>query len=120
MIKVIGLAKRKAGMSREDFIEYYNTRHAKNLGEPAMRACGGVRYCRRFVQPLSHPATGAAAHDDFDVVVEFWFKDEAGMKRALSYMDGEMKEEFLADERNFLDLSSLRALIVTQEDESEM
>ena len=119
MIKVIGLAKRKAGMSREEFREYYNTQHTK-LGEPVMRACGGVRFCRRFVQPMLDPSTGMAPHDDFDVVVEFWFEDEAGMKRALSYMDGTLKEEFQADERNFVEPGSMRALIVMHEDETDM
>lgn len=119
MFKAIGLGKRKKGMSFEDFVEYYKTRHSK-LGERVMKRVGAVRYARRFIRPVPNPYTGELPESDFDVIIEFWFKDEAGFKECFEIVTGELREEFERDEENLFDREGSRMTIEYELDESDL
>lgn len=118
MIKVIGLAKRKPGMSFEDFCEYYRTKHAK-LGAPVMKRAGAVYYKRNYVVPASNMFHGEVEESDFDVVVEFGFPDRESFEKCFE-ITNEMRDEFITDEEKFLDRDSIRMLMIVEEDESDM
>jgi hypothetical protein len=63
-VTVITLLKRRAGMSKADFITYYETRH-RLIGEKVLRGYA-TRYVRRFL----HPTDGIDQEQDADVVLE--------------------------------------------------
>jgi uncharacterized protein (TIGR02118 family) len=67
MLKLMLLVRRKAGMSRAEFRDYYESTHAP-LAAGVMGRC--KRYVRNFVtEEPSGP-------QDFDVITEFWFDVE--------------------------------------------
>lgn len=67
MIKTMGLLKRKPGMSREDFIDYYETRHAPLAVEIQTTM---KRYIRRYLSPLVYPLTGTVLEPAYEVLTE--------------------------------------------------
>lgn len=80
MFKQVCLLTRKPGMSMEEFIDYYENKHAPLLVTmmPGIR-----RYVRRFVQPESGMAFGDLPRPSFDCLMEIWWDSreefEAGM-----------------------------------------
>ncbi len=119
MIKVFGLAKRKPGMSFEEFSAYYRERHAK-LGETVLKRVGAVHYKRNYVVPAANQFHGEPQESDFDVVVEFWFPDMASFEACFDIVGNEMRDTFIEDELNFAERDSIRMLMVVEEDESDM
>jgi uncharacterized protein (TIGR02118 family) len=107
MIKLILLVRRKSGMDRAQFKEYYESTHAP-LAASLMPHC--TKYVRNFVdEEVSGPL-------GFDVVTEFWFGlpgpwaevqkllgDEAVRARLeqdeLNCMDRPAMQFFVAEER---------------------
>ena len=65
MIKMIFMLKRRPGMSREEFVRYYESTHAK-LGEKHVR--NAARYVRRYLKGLPEPFTGTVREPDYDVI----------------------------------------------------
>ena len=110
MLKVIALLKRKPGLSMEDFVHYYETRHAPlmtRLQQPEMTG-----YRRNFVQ-----VEGGIFSDGegpwFDVITELYFPDRAAYERCMARNaepePTRLREE---DEANFLDQSKIHFFIV--------
>jgi len=81
LFKVIALLKRKAGLSMEDFIDYYETHHAPlmaRLQQPEM-----IGYRRNFVQ-LDGGIFSDGEHPWFDVITEFYFLDRAAYESCMA------------------------------------
>ena len=117
MIKVVTLLTRKPGMSREAFIEHYETHHRK-IGEKYL---GGfaVKYQRRYMQ-----SAGFRGHQGdappFDVLMEIWYPDQDTLNRALTVLSTEEAQaEIAADEERLFDRDLIRSYTV-EEYESEM
>lgn len=72
MYKMVALLKRRSGMSMQEFIDYYETRHAALAREllPELRD-----YRRNYV--LHVGPRSSAAGPDFDVITEMYFDDAA-------------------------------------------
>jgi hypothetical protein len=118
MLKLITLLKRKAGMSREDFIAYYESNH-RVIGEKYLRA-HACRYVRRYLQPLPHPITGETIEPDHDVLMEIWFPDEAAFKATMDVLTAPAAAaEIAADEEKMFDREKMRMFTV-QEFESQL
>ncbi|MGQ7628687.1 hypothetical protein ACTGZT_10355, partial [Streptococcus suis] len=66
-VTVITLLKRREGMSKADFIAYYEGRH-RLIGEKVLKGWA-TRYQRNYL----HPLDVADAPQDFDVVLEIDF-----------------------------------------------
>lgn len=112
MLKVIALLARKPGMSREAFIQHYESTHAP-LGRrlfPQM-----VHYKRNYVD-LSGAIIGPdAAPPDFDSVTEIWFRSRADFEAMLaSHADPAIGHQIDSDEENFLDRGKTRFFIVEE------
>lgn len=113
-ITLITLLKRREGMSKGDFITYYEAYH-RRIGEKVL---GGfaTRYVRRFL----HPTDGEDQHEDPDVVLEIDFPDEATHDACFAAMaDEETMAEIMADEEKLFDRSRIRTFTV-QEHSSAM
>ena len=117
MIKVVTLLNRKPGITRQAFIEYYESQH-RLIGE---KYPGGyaVKYQRRYLQPIADDDEGTAELP-CDVLMEIWFPDRTTTDRAMaSLATDEAQAEIVADEERVFD----RALIcsyVVEEYESDM
>ena len=112
MFKVIALLSKKAGLSREKFIEYYETKHV-----PLIRSLlPGIREYRRSFVDLNGAiiAPGTTA-PDFDVLTELWFDDRKSYEEMLAIFSGpNVGPRIGADEENFLDRSKTRFVVVDE------
>lgn len=105
MFKTVVLLKRKAGMSMEDFIDYYENHHRK-IGEKVLPH--GIRYMRRFLRGVPNPVTGEANEPAFDVLTEMWFEDQAAFEAAMAALsEPETAAEIAEDEEKLFDRSNM-------------
>jgi len=103
MYKLIFGAKRKPGMSREEFGRYWTTVHA----EKAKRVPGIGRYVINLAPDLS----GGGRELPYDGFAEVWFESEEAMR--LSGRSAEARVT-LDDEQNLFDLSTRFSVIVQE------
>ncbi|MGE3073372.1 MAG: EthD domain-containing protein [Dehalococcoidia bacterium] len=103
MYKMIFGAKRKAGMSREDFAAYWLGPHA----DKARKVPGVARYVINIAPDLS----GSGREMAYDGFAEAWFANAEDMRA--SGRSPEIRE-VLADEPNLFDLSTRFSLIVEE------
>jgi uncharacterized protein (TIGR02118 family) len=103
MYKMIFGAKRKAGMSREDFGRYWTTTHA----EKALKVPG----IKRYVINLAPDLSGTGREMAYDGFAEVWFESDEAMRA--SARSAEIKV-VLADEPNLFDISSRFSVIVEE------
>jgi uncharacterized protein (TIGR02118 family) len=112
MFKAIGLLKSKAGLSRDAFVEYYETRHAPLMLECLPQIIG---YRRNYVDLAGAYIYPGATTPDFDAVVELWFADRASYDAAMAtFAQPEISERVARDEENFLDRDLTRFFVVEE------
>jgi len=117
MIKLVTLLTKKPGLSREAFIEHYETHH-KKIGEKYLSGYA-VKYQRRYLQ-VADSANHAPEELPFDVLMEIWFPDQARMDAAMALIASEEAQaEIIADEARLFDRELIRSYVV-EEYESEM
>jgi len=110
--KSIALLKCKPGLSREAFIDYYETRHVPLIRSLLPQICG---YRRNFIHPEGAYINEAAAERDFDVITEIWFADQAAYEAAMALSaQPEIGGRIAADEENFLDRTHTRMFVVDE------
>ena len=100
---MLALLKRREGMSKEDFQAYYETKHS----EIGKRVLGGwaTRYERRYLFPRSPDEQD----QDFDVILEIDFPDEAAFEGCFAAMsDPESQQIITEDEAKLFDRSRIR------------
>lgn len=112
MLKVIALMRRKPGLTKAQFIEYYETRHAplmNRLQQPEL-----VGYKRNFVDLEGAILTDGKA-PWFDVVTELYYKDRASYEQCMARLaEPEPTRLRSQDEDNFLDRSMIHFFIVDE------
>ena len=101
--KLIFGAKRRPGMSREDFARYWTTTHA----EKAKRVPG----IKRYVINLAPDLSGSGREQAYDGFAEVWFESEAAMRE--SARSPEIRA-VLDDEPNLFDLATRFSVIVRE------
>lgn len=108
-VKLIILAKKKAGLSRQEFIDYYEGHHA-----PLAARLLPFAYDYRRSYPKLAIKNGTASAEDFDcdAVVELWFEDKTTYRSFTEAMtDPETARQIAEDEERFLDRSAMIAMI---------
>ena len=115
--KVVTLLRRKPGMSREDFIRHYESRHAVL----ATRVIPGLIDYRRMYLDPGRSAFGVPADaPGFDVITTLVFADAQAYERAFAaFSEPEVIQQISADEADLFDRSSIRAYVV-EEHQSEL
>jgi uncharacterized protein (TIGR02118 family) len=103
MYKMIFGAKRKPGMSREDFGRYWLTTHAEKA-----RKVPGIK---RYVINLAPDLSGSGRELPYDGFAEVWFESEDAMRA--SARSPEIRV-VLDDEPNLFDVSTRFSVIVTE------
>jgi len=101
--KMIFGAKRRPGMSREEFGRYWTTTHANK----AKRVPG----IRRYVINLAPDLANSGTEMPYDGFAEVWFDSEAAMRASA---DSPEVKVVLDDEKNLFDLSTRFTVIVTE------
>jgi uncharacterized protein (TIGR02118 family) len=98
-VKFVVFMKRRAGMTREEFVDYHRTRHAETfMADPTIR-----RLCRKYVQ--SHPVpsgTEGIPDSPFDAIAEVWFDTLDDLREAFS--SATYMAKVRPDEQRFMDL----------------
>lgn len=113
MFKCIALLKRKSGLSRDAFIDYYEARHA-----PLIRRLlpGILDYRRNYVDLGGAFLFPGAAPIDFDVVTEIWLADRAAYDRFTAVAaQPDIAQRIAADEENLFDRSASRMFMVEEQ-----
>ncbi len=95
-ITLISLLKRRAGMTREAFVDHYEMRH-RLIGEQVL---GGwaTRYVRRHLQPVA----GDGCDHDYDVILEIDFPDRATMDACFTAMREPATAALIAEDEELL------------------
>lgn len=113
-VTVITLLKRREGMSKADFVAYYEEHH-RRIGERVL-AGYATRYVRRFLFPMD----GEDQLHDADVVLEIDFPDAAARDAFFAHASEPAIEAMIAeDEARLFDRSRIRTFTV-EERESEL
>ena len=109
-VKIMVLARKKDGLSDDEFRAYYRDRHL-----PFMHGLldhGAALHRRNFVM---HPETGDRL--DFDVVTEAIYEDESILARTVEELSEPLKKRLrIEDEGKFLDPESVRIFRVETEE----
>ena len=117
MVKFVMCITRHPDMTREEFKDYWLTKHGPFFMEnaSAMRA-------KKYVQSLTLDTPlneGLRASRDmqaeYDGVAEVWFESEQDLVEGMSSPEGKkLGEALLEDEKNFIDHSKSSAFIVQE------
>jgi hypothetical protein len=122
VLKSILLLKRKQGLTREEFLQYYERRHV-----PLVRTLlpSIARYTRNYLDltPVASGGTVGAElpgqPPDFDVITELWFEGPAQYEEFLNALaDPEVARRLREDEESFLDRTTMRMFSVSEYGES--
>jgi uncharacterized protein (TIGR02118 family) len=113
MVKMIALLKKKAGLTKEEFQNHYETIHVPLIANRQGDLL--LEYRRNYiVRPLAGVHDGDA---DVDVVTECCYADQAGFDAAIALLttpDFALKVH--EDESRFLDTTAIRVYIVEVRD----
>jgi hypothetical protein len=110
MVKMVFMLKRKPGLSRAEFIQYYESHH-RLLGEKYVP--NAVRYVRRYLEPVPGPWSKPA--DEFDVLTELWFANQQEADKAMKHLsEPAIHEEIAQDEARLFDRSRSQVYIITE------
>lgn len=103
-VTVLTLLKRRAGMSKADFIAYYEHHH-RLIGEKVLGPWA-IRYERNHLHPLDE----SDMEHDFDVAMEIEFADEAAMAACFAALaEPDTRREIVEDEARLFDRSRIRS-----------
>lgn len=106
-ITLVTLLKRRSGMSKADFISYYETHH-RRIGEEVL---GG--YATRYIRRFLHPTDGYDRDIDYDVVMEIDFPDQARMDACFAAIaEPTTMARIVADEEQLFDRARNRTFTV--------
>ena len=109
MFTVFGYLSKREDLSREDFMDHYETHHVPLI---LSLAPSPLVYKRHYVQR----ADEVNLHDEtlgFDVVTELGFADRAGFLEWIAEVTtGRAGEQVAADEARFLDRSRTRSCVI--------
>lgn len=112
MVKLIGLLKKKPGLTREELIDYYENRHVPFI---ASLVPMGHDYRRSYTERMRVNGQETLDAFEYDVVTELWFeRPEDYAAFAAAMRNPEIFSRIVADEENFLDRSASRILVVTE------
>ncbi len=112
MYKCIALLKCKPGLSREAFVDYYETRHSVLIRKLLP---GILAYRRNYVDLAGAFVFPDAAPIDFDVITEIWLADREAYERfTAKAAEPEIARLIAEDEENLFDRGASRMFVVEE------
>lgn len=111
-IKVIAMLARKPGLTDEEFVRYYETRHAPLILSIAPQ----IRdYRRNYLRREGAILAERARAPDFDVVTELWFDDQRAFDAAMAaFTEPENAARIARDEENVFDRGRTMFFVATE------
>ncbi len=112
VIKRMMMCRRKAGTSLEQFMEYYETKHA-TLSASLFPMFAS--YKRNFIQPNPSRLPAGATDNPYDVVTEMVFANEADYAAFLAKIQlPEVRAVLVPDEAAFIEPGSIFSFAVRE------
>jgi hypothetical protein len=111
MTKLLILIWRKPGLTRAEFIDYYEQHHAP-LARQLVPAIAAAQYRRNYVESTVPYIAGAKSYD-FDVITEICFATHADYEDAMATLARPKVSALItADEEHFIDRSKIQPFVV--------
>ena len=119
MIKQVVFLKKRADMTMEEFMGYYENQHSqlsKRMGaKPALP--NAQRYVRRYITPEKNPLTGEVIHPGYDCIMEIWWNSREDFEAAMQGLGNpEFLQTRLEDERRLFVSNSNPVCTVEEHD----
>lgn len=112
MVKLIGLLKKKPGLTRAAFIDYYENRHVPLISRLVPM---GHDYRRSYTDRMRVNGQETDQAFEYDAVTELWFRTAEDYAAFASAMrDPAIFGQIVEDEEQFLDRTASRILLVTE------
>ena len=112
MIKALVFLTRKPGLTREQFIEYYETRHVPLILRTFPETCG---YRRNFIDHDSAALYSRGNLIDCDAIAELWYPDLAAYEASTRrYAEPGVAAAVAHDEDQVFDRSKTRFVLVDE------
>lgn len=109
-VKMICVIKRRPGMARDAFIEYYETGHSRLAAQHLPMIAG---YHRSYVLPGETGGTDVAPQ--FDVMTEMWFRSQEDFDAmAAALQDPTLGAMFAQDEEKLFDRNNIQMFLVEE------
>lgn len=112
MYKCIALLRRRADITHEEFVDYYENKHSVLMASlfPTF-----LKYRRNYVDRDGAYMYWDASPLDFDVITELWFKDRAAYdEMATKAAQPEIAKLIAEDEENLFDRGHTRMFVVDE------
>ena len=106
MIKVVGLMKRKSGLTVDEFSRYWYDKHAPLGFRDLPRTIPLRRYVHNYVAPLSE-----GQEYSFDGVAEFCFDDLKDYEHWLAWFTSDKGKALRDDGENFMDYRTVKTIL---------
>jgi uncharacterized protein (TIGR02118 family) len=111
-VKTVAFLKRKSGMPRAAFIDYYETRHAPLILELAPQISA---YRRNYLVEAGAILAQGVEAPDFDVVTELYYADREAFAAAMrAFTEPRNAARIASDEENLFDRSKTRFYVVEE------
>ncbi len=122
MLKQICFFRKRADMTMEQFMDYYENQHtqlAKRTGaKPAIP--NAVRYVRRYLKPEKNPVTGEVIDSGYDCIMEIWWKSREDFENSQRIISDPARLPLVkADEKNLF-ASHNNPVVTVEEFDSPM
>lgn len=123
MFKQICFFRKRADMSMDEFLDYYENQHsqlAKKTGlKPAIP--GATRYVRRYLKPERNPVTGQVIDPGYDCLMEIWWNSREDFEASQAIIsDPARLPHVKADETNLFASHDNPVVSVIEEYDSPM
>ncbi len=109
MVKVVGLFKKRAGLSDEEFRDHYENHHM-HLFDELVGMPGVKRAARRYLAPV--PAAGGAGASEFDVLMEVWCDEEWYESFFVDQPPAQFRATVAADESRLFEADRMQLYVV--------
>ena len=120
MFKTLWLFRRNPSLTRDEFIDYYETQHSKFVKDIP----GVTKYFRRYPTQMANLADAAdQAPLDFDCIMELWFESREASDAALKHVADTIWPEVVEDEKRLFDRAGegwCTTMIIQDEHETDM
>jgi len=103
-VKAIAIIKKKPGLTREEFIDHYESSHAPLIMK---HSTGLFSYIRNYTVPMGD-------EPQFDSLTEMWFKDKASYDETMSFRLSDAGNVIADDEATFIDMTNIGFYLVSE------
>lgn len=122
MFKQICFFRKRADMTMEQFLDYYENQHSqlsKRMGR-APSLPGAQRYVRRYLTPVRNPVTGEIHDPGYDCIMEIWWNSRADFERSQAVISDPERLPAIKEDETHLFASHSNPVCLVEEYDSPM